>query len=100
MKKKCPVCLQLLPKGIDTDELQARLEEIAARARTQAEKALERDFNQRLPQLLEAERERAHRSAQRAVKQELGAAKRRADRAERDKAHEIQKIRRDAERTA
>jgi hypothetical protein len=98
--EKCPVCLQPLPKAIDADELQARLEGITARARTQAEKELERAFNNRLPQLLEAERERAHRLAERAVKQELTAAKRRADRAERDKAHEIQKIRRDAERTA
>jgi DNA repair exonuclease SbcCD ATPase subunit len=59
---KCPVCRQPLPKAIDMEELQARLEEITARARTQEKQALETAFRKRLPRLLEAERESARRS--------------------------------------
>jgi hypothetical protein len=61
---------------------------------------METHFHRRLPKLLAAERESARRSAEREVALELTAAKRRADKAERDKGREIQKIRRDAERTA
>lgn len=97
---KCPVCRQPLPEALDMEELQSRLEGITARARTQEKQALETEFRKRLPRLLEAERERARRSAEHEVKQELLDAKRRADKAERDKTREIQRIRKDAERTA
>ncbi len=97
---KCPVCRQPLPEALDMEELQSRLEGITARARTQEKQALETEFRKRLPRLLEAERERARRSAEHEVKQELLEAKRRADKAERDKTREIQRIQKDAERTA
>jgi hypothetical protein len=97
---KCPVCRQPLPKAIDADELQARLEGITSRALTQERRALENEFRKKLPRLLQAERDRARRSAAHEVKHELLLAERRADKAERDKNREIQKIRKDAERTA
>jgi DNA repair exonuclease SbcCD ATPase subunit len=97
---KCPVCRQPLPKAIDMEELQARLEGITARARTQEKQELETEFRKRLPRLLEAERERARRSAQREVNQELLDAKRRVDKAEREKDRQIQRIRKESERTA
>src|SRR5260370_41441811 len=96
---KCPVCRQPLPEALDMEELQSRLEGITARARTQEKQALETQFRNRLPRLLEAERERARRSAEHEVKQEILDAKRRADKAERDKTREIQRIRKEAERT-
>jgi len=96
----CPVCGQPLPKALDAEELQSRLAGITARALTREKRALEIEFQKRLPRLLQAERERARQMAERNVKQELLEAKRRVDKAEREKNSEIQKIRKDAERTA
>jgi hypothetical protein len=96
----CPVCRQPLPKALDAEELQSRLEGITARALTHEKRALEIEFQKRLPRLLQAERERARQTAERNLKQELLEAKRRVDKAEREKNSEIQKIRKDAERTA
>lgn len=97
---KCPICGQLLPKAIDARELHSRLERITAQGRAKERQALERDFHRRLSGAVEAERERLRRSAEREVRSELLDAKRRAERAERDKNREIDRLRREGERTA
>jgi chromosome segregation ATPase len=97
---KCPVCGQPLPKAIDKQELHARLERITAQERAKERQALERDFHKRLTGAVETERERLRRSAQREVQSELLEAKRRAEYVERDKNREIERLRREGERTA
>ena len=97
---KCPVCGQPLPKAIDKQELHARLERITAQGRAKERQVLERDFRKRLTGAVEAEGERLRRSAEREVRSELLEAKRRAERVERDKNREIERLRRDGERTA
>lgn len=96
----CPLCGQLLPKAIDASALQHRLHSMTARARNQEKEALETEFRERLPKLLQDERERAERSAQRGVQHDLIEARRRAEKAEREKNAEIERIRRDADREA
>ena len=93
----CPVCGQPLPKAIDIQEVQARLAEIGAHARTQERQALENDFKKRLPALLAQERERARKAAEVNVQKELILAKQQAQKAERDKGEGIKHARKEIE---
>jgi hypothetical protein len=94
----CPLCGQPLPKGIDSQEIQRQLDKITAHARDRERRALEREFDDRLHQRLEAERARLRREAERQSQREVFDARKRAERAEREKDEGIERIRKDSEK--
>ncbi len=95
---QCPVCGQPLPQGLDTQEIQARLEKITAQARAGERRDLERDFQKRFRDGLDAERKRMQGEAERLVRKDVLDARRRAEKAEAEKVTEIDRVRRESEK--
>ncbi len=95
---QCPVCGQPLPRGLDRQEIQTRLEKITAQARARERRGLERNFQERLHDSIEAERKRMQREAERQVRKDVLDAQRRVEKAESEKATEIERVRRESEK--
>jgi hypothetical protein len=95
---QCPLCGQTLPKGVDRQEIQRQLEKITTQARAKERRELERDFDERLHQRLEAEGKRLRQEARREAQSEVAEVRRRAEKEKSQKAREIARIRKDSEK--
>ncbi len=94
----CPVCGQPLPRGLDSQEIQRRVEKITVRARAKERRELEQEFEERLNKRLEADRKRLTQEAELKIRRDLFEARKRADRADREKTKEIARIRSESEK--
>jgi len=93
---RCPVCQQVLPRGVDADVVASRLLQVTAKARNEEKKSLEDEYHKKLHRMLADERQRARQSAEREVKKDLLEANKRVSRAE----AETERARRDANKQA
>lgn len=96
MDRRCPICGQSLPKALNQEQLQRRMDDLTAKTWAGERQKLERDHRQHLAAELAAVRfqvERAHR-------REVFELKQRAQRAEKEKREAADHARRDAEKKA
>ncbi len=97
---QCPVCGQPLPQGLDSQQIQTRLDRITSQARAREKRNRERHFQNQLRDRLEAERRGIQREAERQVRKDVLEAQRRAEKAESEKATEIERVRSESEKRA
>ena len=89
MPRRCPLCHQTLPAGINEHQLHARIEKLTSPAHLEETRKLRKEF---AAQLVE-EREIARKRAERQCQNELREAQGRAQRAQQEKDRESKRLR-------
>lgn len=96
MPRRCPLCKQTLPAGIDEHELRHRTEQLLAPSLSDERQRLAKEHKQELAEV----RQFARREAERNFRQDLSRLKQRANRAEQEKERAVERVRRETERRA